>query len=47
MVDIGEGGGEYTMGVGGVVIIGGGDLTYLYDGGDNDDLTEDCEVVKC
>ena len=26
MVDIGDGGGEYTMGVGGVVIIGGGDL---------------------
>ena len=28
MVDIGDGGGEYTIGVGGVVIIGGGDLVF-------------------
>ena len=26
VVDIGDGGGEYTIGVGGVVIIGGGEL---------------------
>lgn len=29
VVDIGDGGGEYTMGVGGVVIIGGGDSGLL------------------
>ena len=28
VVDIGDGGGEWTIGVGGVVIIGGGDLDF-------------------
>ena len=31
VVDIGDGGGEQTIGVGGVVIIGGGDLDLIWD----------------